>query len=432
MRGRSGGQSHRIQGSVTLLLKFKKMFVSSQLLNTPAGVNDIKILLCGFNMVFSYRIKSLPPYLFAELDKKISQKKKEGADVIDMGVGDPDIPTPRHIIDACCKAANNPENHRYPSYKGMLSFREAVSGRYKRDYGLSLNPEDEVITLAGSKEGIYHIHFALVNPGDIVLCPSPGYPVYITGAMLAGGAPYLMPLLKDNDFLPDLDAIPKDVAKRSKIIWINYPNNPTSAVADKGFYRKLVDFAQENDITVCSDEAYSAIAYDYKPPSFLEVGGARDVGISFDSLSKTYNMTGWRIGYAVGSKKIISGLGRVKTNVDSGVSQIIQEAGISALTSSQDCIKENVKIYRERREALVDGLNDIGLKCQKPKATFYAWVEVPGGDSVTFANRILDKAAVVLTPGIGFGKHGEGYVRFALTQPVDRIKEALGRIEKVL
>lgn len=383
-------------------------------------------------MVFADRIRNLPPYLFAEIDKKISQKKRTGADIIDLGVGDPDIPTPEHIIDACCEAANKPENHRYPTYEGMLSFRQAVAERYRKDHGLKLNPEDEVITLVGSKEGIHNMHFALINPGDIVLCSNPGYPVYTTGAMFAGGVAHPMPLLKENNFLPDLDAIPKDVAKRAKLMWINYPNNPTAAVADRGFYREVVDFARDNDITVCSDEAYSAIAYNFKPPCFLEVEGAMDVGIVFNSLSKRYNMTGWRIAYAVGNSKIVSGLGKVKTNVDSGASQIIQEAGIVALTSSQDCVKENVKIYQKRRDALVDGLNDIGLVCQKPKATFHIWLEVPGGDSITFSNRLLDSADVVCTPGIGFGKYGEGFVRFALTQPVERIKEAVDRIEKVL
>ncbi|MBU2560326.1 LL-diaminopimelate aminotransferase [archaeon] len=383
-------------------------------------------------MVFADRIKSLPPYLFAEIDRKIAKKKEEGADIIDLGVGDPDIPTPEHIISACCEAAKKPENHRYPSYVGMPSFRGAVAERYKRDYGLDLDPNGEVITLLGSKEGIYHTHFALVNPGDVVLYSSPGYPVPPTATMFAGGVPHPMPLLKENNFLPDLEAIPKDKAKAAKIMWINYPNNPTAAVADARFYKEVVDFASENDIIVCSDEAYSAISYDSKHPTFLEVDGAMDVGIAFDSLSKTYNMTGWRIGYAAGKSEIISALGKVKTNVDSGASQIIQEAGITALNGPQDAVKENIKIYKERRDALVDGLNSIDLACQKPKATFYIWLEVPGGDSMAFASKLLDSAGVVCTPGLGFGEHGEGFVRFALTKSVERIKEAVERIEKVL
>jgi LL-diaminopimelate aminotransferase len=383
-------------------------------------------------MVFADRIKSLPPYLFAEIDRKIAQKKKEGVDIIDLGVGDPDIPTPEHIISACCEAAKKPENHRYPSYAGMLSFREAVAERYKRDYGLNLDPKGEVITLMGSKEGIYHAHFALVNPGDVVLYSSPGYPVPPVAANFAGGVPHPMPLLKENNFLPDLEAIPEDTAKKAKMMWINYPNNPTAAVAPVEFYKEVVDFANDHDVVVCSDEAYSSISYDSRHQTFLEIEGAMDVGIAFDSLSKTYNMTGWRIGYAVGKSEIISGLGKVKTNVDSGASQIIQEAGITALNGPQDCVKENIKIYKERRDALVEGLNSIGLACQKPRATFYVWLEVPGGDSMAFAGKLLDEAGVVCTPGIGFGEHGEGFVRLTLTQSVEIIKEAAGRIEKVI
>lgn len=384
-------------------------------------------------MVFADRIKSLPPYLFAEIDRKIAQKKKEGIDIIDLGIGDPDIPTPEHIISACCKAAENPENHGYPSYVGMPAFRQAVADRYKRDFNLDLDPKSEVITLMGSKEGIYHTHFALVNQGDVVLYSDPGYPVPETATKFAGGTPYSMPLLKENNFLPDLDEIPEETAKKAKMLWINYPNNPTAAVADKEFYKEVMDFARDNDIIVCSDEAYSAISYDdYKPPCFLEIDGARDVGVVFDSLSKTYNMTGWRIAYAVGNSEIISGLGKIKTNVDSGVPQIIQEAAITALNGPQDCIKENVLIYKERRDALVDGLNSIGLPCEKPRATFYTWLEVPGGDSMAFAGKLLDGAGVVCTPGVGFGEYGEGFVRMALTKTVKRIEEAVERIEKVL
>lgn len=384
-------------------------------------------------MEFADRIKRLPPYLFAELDRKIEEKKREGVDVISLGVGDPDIPTPNHIIDACCEAARKPENHRYPTYEGMLSFREAVSRRYLSDYGVELDPEREVIALLGSKEGIHNIHFAFINPGDLVLYTDPGYPVYRTGPLFAGGEIYCMPLLKDNNFLPDLEAIPEEKAKKAKIMWINYPNNPTAAVADEEFYKEVVDFAYDNNILICSDEAYSHIAYDgYKPPTLLEVEGAKEVGVVFNSLSKAYNMTGWRIGYAVGNEDAISGLRKVKTNVDSGVSQIIQEAAIRALTDSQECIRENIRVYQERRDVLVEGLHRMGLKCEKPKATFYVWLEVPDGDSMAFANMLLDKAGVVCTPGIGFGQYGEGYVRLALTQPVERIKEALERIEGVL
>lgn len=384
-------------------------------------------------MELAKRIKNLPPYLFAELDRKIQKKKAQGADVITFGIGDPDLPTPKHIVDACCEAAKKPENQRYPSYEGMLSFRSAAAQRYRRDYGIELDPQKEVLTLIGSKEGVHNINFAFVEKGDVVLYPSPGYPVYRTGALFAGAEPVAMPLKKENNFLPDLEAIPRSKLKKAKLMWINYPNNPTAAIATKEFYRQVVDFAQDNELIVCSDEAYSSIAFDgWKPPCFLETRGAREIGAVFDSLSKAYNMTGWRIAYVVGNAEIVAGLGRVKTNVDSGASQIIQEAGIAALLGSQECVKQNIKIYQERRDVFVSGLNRLGLKCEKPKATFYLWLEVPNGDSIAFANRLLEEAGVVCTPGVGFGEQGEGYVRFALTQPAERIKEALERMGKVL
>ena len=383
-------------------------------------------------MEYAERIKRLPPYLFAELDRRIAQKRREGVDVISFGVGDPDMPTPGHIVKAACEAAKKPENHRYPSYEGMLAFREAVAERYRRDFNVELDPEREVIALIGSKEGVHNIHFAFVNPGDVVLYPDPGYPVYRTGALFAGGEAYAMPLRRENQFLPDLEAIPREKVKRAKMLWINYPNNPTSAVAEAEFYREVIDFARDNDIVVCSDEAYSAIAFDnYRVRSFLEFDGAMEVGIAIDSLSKAYNMTGWRIAYACGSAEVIAGLGKVKTNVDSGASQIIQEAAIAALLGPQECVRENVRVYQERRNVLVRGLRRLGFDVEKPKATFYVWMPVPEGDSMGFAQRLLD-AGVVVTPGVGFGEYGEGYVRFALTQPVERIEEALERMESVV
>lgn len=384
-------------------------------------------------MQTAQRIKNLPPYVFAELDRKISEKKEVGRDVITFGMGDPDLPTPHHIIEACCEAAKKPENHRYPSYEGMLEFRSAVAERYRRDFNLKFDPEKEVTALIGSKEGIHNINFALIEEGGAVLYPDPGYPVYKTGALFAGGEAFVMPLSKENNFLPDLEAIPKQKIKKAKLLWINYPNNPTAAAASKTFYKEVVDFAADNELVVCSDEAYSAIAFDgYKVPCFLEIKGAREVGIVFDSLSKTYNMTGWRIGYAAGNAEIIEALVKVKTNVDSGASQIIQEAAIAALQGPQGCIKENIKIYQERRDIFVEGLRKLGLGCSKPKATFYVWLEVPNGNSLAFANMLLEKASIVCTPGVGFGEYGKGFVRFALTQPVERIKEALRRMEKVL
>lgn len=383
-------------------------------------------------MRLASRMARLPPYLFAELDRRVEEKRREGADVISFGVGDPDLPTPRHIIEACCEAAKKPENHRYPSYEGMLRFREAVAERYKKDRGVEVDPEKEVIALIGSKEGIHNIHFALVEQGDVVLYPEPGYPVYRTGALFAGGEPYAVPLKEEHGFLPDLEALPREKVKKARILWLNYPNNPTASVAGREFYKEAVDFALDNDIVICSDEAYSRFTFDgYKACSLLEVEGGMEAGVVFDSLSKTYNMPGWRLAYALGNEEVIQALKEVKTNVDSGVSQIIQEAGIAALTSSQECVAANLEVYRERRDAMVEGLNRLGFKCSKPKATFYLWLRVPG-DSMGFASMLLEKAAVVCTPGVGFGEHGEGYVRLALTQPMARIREALDRMENVL
>ncbi len=379
--------------------------------------------------MISENLKKLPPYLFDELDRKAEEKRREGIDIIDFGVGDPDIPTPEHIVKACCEAARKKENHRYPSYEGKLEFRQAVAERFKEDFGVDVDPEREIISLIGSKEGIHNVHFAFLNRGDYVLYPDPGYPVYKTAPIFAGGIPYKVPLLEDNGFLPDLEKIPKEVVKKAKIMWINYPNNPTTTVAEVEFYKEVVDFARENGIIVCSDEAYSHIVYDHKYRTILQVEGAKDVCIVFNSLSKTYNMTGWRIGYAIGGEELIKAFRKVKTNVDSGVSNIIQDAAIVALRSSQECVKKNVEIYRERRDVLVDGLKKLGFKCEKPRGTFYLWLKVEGS-SIEFANRLLD-VGVLVTPGIGFGEHGEGYVRFALTQSVERIKEALERMEEI-
>lgn len=382
---------------------------------------------------FSTRIKTLPPYLFAELDRRIEMKKKKGEEILNFGVGDPDLPTPQHIVNACCEAAKNPENHRYPSYEGMLSFREAVAQRCKADYGIDLDPEKEIIALIGSKEGIHNFPFAFVNPGDYVICPDPGYPVYKTSSIFACARPYLLPLRKEREFLPNLEEIPEKIAKKAKIIWINYPNNPTAAVATKDFYREIVDLAQDYNIIIASDEAYARIVLEGKPTSLLQTEGAIEMGIVFDSLSKTYNMTGWRVAYAFGNEKIIEGLKKVKTNVDSGVSQIIQVAATVALTSSQDCVRENIKIYQKRRNLMYRGLRRLGLHCKKPKATFYLWVEVPEGyTSMTFASKLLEEGNIVCTPGVGFGKYGEGFVRFALTQNEEKIKIAIEKMEEVM
>ncbi len=385
-------------------------------------------------MEYSDRIRQIPPYLFAEIDRAIEKKRSEGVDVISLGIGDPDIPTPENIIDRLCKAAHDPRNHRYPSYAGMTSFREAAAKWYKKRFNVTLDSGKEVLALIGSKEGIAHIPLAFVNPGDVVLFSDPGYPVYRVGTILAGGKPVEMPLLEENGFLPDYGAIERATAKKAKLLFINYPNNPTAAVADKKFFKETVDFAVDNGIIVCHDAPYSEMAYDgYKAPSFLEVAGAKDVGVEFHSLSKTYNMTGWRIGFAVGNPEVISGLGKIKENVDSGAFQAVQEAGIEALSGPQDSISEHLRVFQERRDVMVDGLNELGYAVKKPKATFYLWFRIPKGykSSAQFAECLLEKTGVVMTPGTGFGKYGEGYVRCALTQPRERLEEVLQRMKRM-
>ncbi|MBI4686210.1 MAG: LL-diaminopimelate aminotransferase [Nitrospirae bacterium] len=380
------------------------------------------------------RVKNLPPYLFATIDKMKQNALSKGVDLIDLSIGDPDIPTPRHIVNRMKKAVENPGHHRYPSYEGMLSFREAVANWYKRRFKVSLNPKTEVLSLIGSKEGIGHIPLAFINPGDVVLVPSPGYPVYPVATLFAGGESHIMPLVKQNKFLPDLKAIPKSILKKARLMFINYPNNPTSAVAGKDFYKEVIDFALRHSIIICHDAAYSEVYYDNKKPlSFLQTPGAKEVGIEFHSLSKTYNMTGWRVGFAVGNEKVIHGLGKIKTNLDSGIFQAVQEAGIEALNTSDDILRKIRGIYQERRDALYNGLKSIGLEAEKPKATFYLWAEVPKGfNSSSFVSHLLDKAGVLGTPGNGFGAPGDGYIRFALTANVKRIKEAVERIKKVV
>lgn len=380
------------------------------------------------------RVKDLPPYLFAIIDRMKEKALSKGVDLIDLSIGDPDTPTPKHIVESMRKAVKNPAHHQYPSYAGMLSFRQAVADWYEKRFNVKLDPKTEVLSLIGSKEGIGHMPLAFINPGDYVLMSSPGYPVYPVATLFAGGRSYEMPLLEENSFLPDIHAVPGKVVKSAKLMFINYPNNPTAACADTAFYKEIIKFAAEHNILVCHDAAYSEIYYDgEKPLSFLQLPGAKDVGIEFHSLSKTYNMTGWRIGFAAGHKDAIAGLGKIKTNMDSGIFQAIQEAGITALNTDDRVLKKIRDMYRKRRDALYGGLKKIGLQADKPKATFYLWVKCPKGfTSMEFASHLLDKAGVLITPGNGFGASGEGYVRFALTVPVNRIKEAVERINKIL
>ena len=356
------------------------------------------------------RIEQIPPYLFAEIDKKKEEMRQKGMDLIDLGIGDPDLPTPKPIIERLKKAAEDPRNHRYPSYEGMIEFRTAVAKWYERRFRVKLNPKTEVLSLIGSKEGIAHIPLAFVNPGDYVLVPSPGYPVFRVSTLFAGGTPYFLPLRKENGFLPNLSEIPKGVAEKAKLLFINYPNNPTSAIAEKPFFEEVVAFAERYQIIVCHDAAYSEIAFDgYQPLSFFEVNGSKEVGIEFHSLSKTFNMTGWRIGFVVGHSEIVAGLGRVKTNIDSGLFQAIQEAGTEALNHLDTPLPEIIKTYERRRDVMVEGLQGIGLEVEKPKATFYLWIQVPRGyTSAQFATLLLEQAGIVATPGNGFGEEGEG------------------------
>jgi len=378
------------------------------------------------------RLKKLPPYLFKEIDRKKAEVMATGVDIIDLGVGDPDIPTPDHIIEAMKKAAEDPGNHRYPAYSGMNDFKYAVAEWYKSRFGVDLDPENEVVSLIGSKEGIAHLPLAFIDSGDAALVPSPAYPVYHIATMFAGGEPFFMPLLSENNFFPDLDSIPADLAKRAKLMFINYPNNPTAAVAELESFQEVVAFARKNSIMVCHDAAYTEMAFDgYRPLSFLEADGAKEVGIEFHSLSKTYNMTGWRIGFAVGNREAIEGLGAIKSNVDSGVFQAIQIAGIEALRRDQACVQEMIDVYSRRRDLMVKGLREAGFEVEPPKATFYLWTRVPEGyTSAQTATRLLEEG-VVVTPGNGFGEPGEGYFRMALTQKEDRLTEAIERIKAI-
>jgi len=379
------------------------------------------------------RIEQIPPYLFAEIDKKKQEMRQKGMDLIDLGIGDPDLPTPKLIIERLKVAAENPKNHRYPSYEGMIEFRTAVAQWYDRRFGVKLDPRTEVLSLIGSKEGIAHIPLAFVNPGDYVLVPNPGYPVYRVSTLFAGGIPYFLPLRKENGFLPRLSEIPEAVAQKAKIIFINYPNNPTSAIAERSFFEEIVAFARRYQIIVCHDAAYSEIAFDgYQPLSFLEVEGAKEVGVEFHSLSKTFNMTGWRIGFVVGHSEIVSGLGRIKTNIDSGLFQAIQEAGTEALNHLDTPLPEIINIYERRRDVMVKGLQEIGLEVDHPRATFYLWIQVPKGySSAQFAALLIEKGGIVATPGNGFGEEGEGYIRMAITVDETRLKEAIERLKRI-
>ncbi len=382
----------------------------------------------------SEKLKKLPPYLFVELDRKKAEVMARGVDVIDLGIGDPDLPTPDFIVESMVHAVRDPKNHRYPSSKGSARFRQAAADWCRRRFGLALDPDQEVVSLIGSKEGIGHFPIAFVDPGDVVLVPTPAYPVYHIGTLFAGGETHFLPLLRENAFLPDLDSIPSGVLKRARVLWINYPNNPTAAVAPSEFFERAVAFAREHGLILCHDAAYSEMTYDgYTAPSILETPGARDVAIEFHSLSKTFNMTGWRIGFAVGNPELVAGLARAKSNLDSGQFGAVQDAAVAALESDQSAIREMRAIYTRRRDVLVKGLRALGIDAPSPKATFYVWTPVPTGHtSASFSSLLLEEAGIVCTPGNGFGDPGEGYVRMALTVSEGRLEETLSRMRGIL
>lgn len=386
------------------------------------------------NIDSSRRLKRLPPYLFVEIDKIKRKLNEEGKDIIDLGIGDPDQPTPCFIIDKLNEASADPSNHRYALDNGMQTFREAISSWYMNRFGVALDPQTEILPLIGSKEGIAHFPLAILNRGDYALVPEPCYPPYKGGTILADGKIYPMPLLAKNEFLPDLKRIRQSVLRKAKLIFVNYPNNPTSAVATDEFYKELIQFALRNNLIVVSDLAYSEITFEtYKARSLLEFDGARECVIEFHSLSKTYNMTGWRSGWACGNSHLVGLLGKVKSNIDSGIFQAIQIASIAALESDAVHINTMCALYQERRDILIKGLKSVGLRPNIPKATFYIWTKVPRGkDSSSFAKLLLEEANIVVTPGVGFGRSGEGYIRMALTISRERIREAIGRLRKIV
>ena len=381
------------------------------------------------------RLTQLPPYLYVQIRKKVREAQERGVDVISLGVGDPDQPTPQHVIDALSKAANDPKNHQYPTgeEKGMPAFRKAVADWYGRRFGVALDPDSEVLALIGSKEGNHHLALAVLDPGDTAIVPNPGYPAYLASAIFAGATVERVPLRPENKFLLDFDDVPADLAKRTKMIWLSYPNNPTTAVAPLDFWQRAVDFCKRYDIVLVSDNPYSEIAFDgYKTTSALQAKGAKDVCVEFNSLSKPYNMTGWRIGMAVGNKDLIAGIDQVKENTDSGQFNAVQYAAIAALEGPQDIVQKNIAVYKRRRDLVVGLLHDIGIEVEPPKATFYIWAPTPKGvGSIEFAGRLLDLCGVSVTPGIGYGSLGEGFFRMSLSTPDARLEEAMARIRKV-
>ena len=385
-------------------------------------------------MKFAKRMDSLPPYLFAEIDKKRQAAIARGVDIINMGIGDPDQPTFKNITDTMHRAIDDPSTHNYPPYQGMKEFREAVVKWFEKRFGQKFNADTECLSLIGSKEAIHNCIFATIDQGDIALLPDPAYPVYKTSTILSGGKPYVTPLLEKNNWIPDLTKIPNDIAQKANILMIGYPNNPTGAIAPIEFYDEVIAFAKKYDVIVLSDNAYSELTFDgYVAPSIFQAKGAKDVALEFQSLSKTYNMTGWRVGFAVGNEKIIKALSTVKTNIDSGVFKAIQRAAISAFDTPREVIEKNIAIVKERRDVAVKGLRELGWNIKEPiKGTFYLWLPIPPSfkTSTEFASAMLDKCGIVVPPGVGYGEYGEGYFRIALTVDKKRIEEGIARMKK--
>jgi LL-diaminopimelate aminotransferase len=379
------------------------------------------------------RLSKIPPYLFAEIDRKVQEKKRAGIDVISLGIGDPDLPTPKRIVHVLQEAAADPANHRYASYFGLAELRSAIAGWYGDRSGVTLDPDTEILPTLGSKDGIAHVPLALVDPGDVVLAPDPGYTVYVTGALMAGAEPHIMPLTAENQWLPDLEAIPQDVAERARLMWLNYPNNPTAAVADREFLERAVAFCRRYDIILCHDAPYSEIAFQgYRPLTLFEIPHAKEIGLEFHSLSKTFNMTGWRIGWVCGRADLVGLIGQLKTNIDSGIFQAVQWAAIEALNGGEQETRAACDVYLRRHQLVAETLNDLGWNIKPPRATFYVWAPVPDGyDSIGFASHVLDEVGVNITPGVGFGTHGEGYFRLSVTAPDARLEEAMARMRKL-
>lgn len=378
----------------------------------------------------SDRLKKIPPYLFVEIDKKKKNLITKGEDVIDFGVGDPDLPTPENIINAMKKAVENPKFHKYPFGKGTKEFRKAISDYYKKNYDVNIDPENEICVLIGSKEGIAHFPLCFINQGDFSLVPEPGYPVYSIGTLIAGGESYFLPLKEENDFLPDLGKVPKEIIQKAKILYLNYPNNPTGSFANKDFLVDAVNFCKKNNIILAYDAAYSEIYFEEKPVNIFSIDRAKDVTVEFNSLSKTYNMTGWRIGWACGNSFLVNALSKIKENIDSGTFEAIQYAGIEALLGSQESVKKIRNIYKKRRDIFASGLKELGFNFKLPKGTFYFWVKV-NESSIEFVDFLLENGKIVSTPGVGFGPSGEGYVRFSLTIDEEKIKKAIDRMKKI-